>query len=212
MKRNLIKKLTAVVLLIAMTVMTAVSALAASSGRYNVTGDSELLSQLNQLPPFKFEKHKKGIGYGSCPIYSAPSYDAYRTANGKSSCQTNAAMDDAGFVDGWLLVRYETNKGSYNVGYIPPKYVKNFKSKMGPHFGYIPAMANESITVTNNPMSHKQSMAELAPGETFYVISKYNYYASQGLEWWYIEFTVDGQVARGFIDISSSFQLGYGEG
>ena len=114
-----------------------------SQSRYD--GDAELSEQLNNLPPFKFEKHKDGIGYGVCPVYTAPSTESYRCAEGKAACDTNSKMDDAGYVSGWLLVRYETNSGNYRVGYIPPKYVRDYKSKMSPHFGYIPAVAEDTI-------------------------------------------------------------------
>ena len=144
-------------------------------------------------------------------MYTAPYTDAYRCANGKASCQTNAAMDDAGYADvpGWLLVRYEVNSGGYRVGYIPPKYVKGFKSKMAPHFGWIPAKANDYIYVSDNPYRHDDSFGRLDPGESFHILSRYNYYAKEGFDWWYIECYVDGQVARGFIDYyGASFTLG----
>lgn len=177
--------------------------------KYQYSGDTTLIAQLNDLPPFKFEKHKDGIGYGPCPVYTAPSTESYRCANGKATCDTNSKMDDAGFVSGWLMVRYETNNGDYRVGYIPPKYVKGYKSSMYPHFGYIPAVAEDEIYVTDNPMVHGTSFAELAPGESFHILSKYDYYKKNGLEWWYIECEVDGQQARGFIECSdSSFRLG----
>ena len=186
------------------------TSLESSSSAGNVSGEAGLRRQLNDLPPCKFEKHKNGIGYGLCPVYTAPSEDSYRCANGKAACQTNAAMDDAGFVSGWLLVRYELNSGGYRVGYIPPKYVRNYKSKMYPHFGYIPATADDYLYVSDNCYRHDDAFAVLEPGETFYVLSRYDYYAKEGFDWWYIECTVDGQVARGFIDYAgSSFTLGY---
>ena len=74
---------------------------------------------------------------------------------------------------------------------------------------YIPATADDTIYFTDNPMSHIGSFAMLEPGETFYILSYYNYYAKNGLDWWYIECEVDGQAARGFIDRSlSAFHLG----
>ena len=212
MKKNLIVR-AAALLLAVMSVLTAPSAFAGTSteqGTSGASGDSRLLAELNALPPFKFNIHKKGIGYGSCPVYTAPSVDSYRCANGRASCDTNAKMDDAGFVNGWLMVRYETNNGSCRVGYIPPKYVKGFKSSMAPHFGYIPAVADDVIYVSDNPMRHDDSFAILESGEPFYILSKYNYYQKNGLEWWYIECTVDGQTARGFIEYyGNKFHLGY---
>ena len=204
------KCLTAVILVLFIMMVSASAGTSTEGGNtYIPEGESGLQSQLRSLPPFKFEKHKDGIGFGPCPVYTAPSTDSYRCANGKATCDTNSKMDDGGFVSGWLLVRYETNKGDYRVGYIPPKYVKGYTSKMYPHFGYIPAVAEGTIYVTDNPMTHGTSFAELSAGETFHILSKYDYYKKDGLEWWYIECDVDGQTARGFIECSDAqFRLG----
>ena len=213
MKKRTHSKLFAALLLLTAAMLLVSAAYAGTSvesKKSKTSGNSNLQSQLNALSPFKFEKHKNGIGYGSCPVYTAPSLDAYRCANGKASCNTDYAMDDAGYdASGWLLVRYEVNSGGYRVGYIPPKYIRGFKSKMAPHFGYIPARATDYIYVSDNPYRHDDAFAVLSPGESFHVLSRYNYYAKQGFDWWYIECYVDGQVARGFIDYSgSSFDLG----
>ena len=197
-----------IMMLCVMMVSSACAGTSTESGSYSTGGSSYWTQQLNALPPFKFEIHNYGIGYGNCPVYTAPSEDSYRCAGGKASCQTNSKMDDAGYVSGWLLVRYETNNGNVRVGYIPPKYVRGYKSKMAPHFGFIPATADETIYVTDNPMSHVGSFAMLAPGESFYILSKYNYYQKNGLEWWYIQCTVDGQTACGFIEMNTRFHLG----
>lgn len=173
----------------------------------SVSSGSGSYAVLYSLPPFKFEKHKNGIGYGDCPVYTAPSENSYRSANGRASVATNGyQVDEAGWVDGWLLVRYEV-KGGWRVGYIPPKYVKGFKSSMAPHFGWVPCIANETIYVTDNVYSHLDSFAVLEPGEEFYVISQYDYYAKEGYDWWYIECVVDGQVARGFIEKTANFSV-----
>ena len=69
-------------------------------------GNTDLEQELIQLPDFKFWNYdKNGIGYGNCPVYTAPYKDAYRCADGKASCQTNKQMSDAGIYGGWLLVR-----------------------------------------------------------------------------------------------------------
>ena len=203
-------------LLVLMAAVLAFSAATAgtSTEKQNRTydGEQQLQKELNELPPFKFAKHKYGIGYGNCPVYTAPTEEAYRAANGKAVCSTNSAMDEAGYVSGWLLVRYETNKGNYRVGYIPPKYVRGFKSDMAPHFGYVPATADDVILVTDNPMVHGTSFAQLEKGEPFHILSRYNYYAKNGLDWWYIECEVDGQIAYGFIEYNEAmFHLGIDE-
>ena len=212
MKKRACFKIVALVLVI-ISLVTGISiAFAASSTEHRnnvLNGDTELRAQLNSLPPFKFKIHSSGIGYGSCPVYTAPSMDSYRCANGNATCQTNAKMDDGGYVNGWLMVRYATNNGGVRVGYIPPNYIRGFESQMYPHFGYIPAVAEDIIMVTDNPMMHGTSFAQMDPGEEFHILSTYDYYAKDGLEWWYIECTVDDKLAYGFIEkYDSSFRLG----
>ncbi len=170
--------------------------------------DSDLANRLRNVPDFKFKNHEYGIGYGNCPIYTAPSEYAYRCADGKASCYTDTYMSEAGFdMTGWLLVRYETNNGGTRVGYIPPNYVRGFKSVMSgcQHFDFIPVTSADTILVTDNPLLPGSAFAMIDPGETFYILGKYTYCGN----WWYIECTVDGQIARGFIDRgTASFFLG----
>lgn len=205
----LVKKLSAlfaILLVLCLLFMSAASAGTSVSGTGypEPAGDKDLLQRLLSVPAFKFYHHQNGIGYGVCPVYTAPSTDAFRTSNGKASVSTNYDLYECGYTGGWLLVRYGTNNGGTNVGYIPPNYVhdKGFKSRMEfPEFDYIPVTANDTIYVTNNPLLRSSYYAVLDPGEVFYILGKYNYHE----DWWYIECIVDGQIARGFIDRESSF-------
>ncbi|MDO5435546.1 MAG: hypothetical protein Q4G19_04175 [Clostridia bacterium] len=180
------KKIFAVVLAMVL-VLLAVSAFA-------VSGPAKY-----ELTPFKFEHHKNGIGLGNCPVYSAPYSDAYRAANGKASCATNSYVDIGGYDNGWLMVRYETNNGSWRVGYIPPQYARNVKTPMTPHFQYIRQVANEWISVSDNNLARNDRssvIGTLEPGDVYYVLAYYDYY---DYSQYYIEFEVNGQPARGFI-------------
>lgn len=152
-----------------------------------------------ELYPFKFEHHKYGIGLGNCPVYSAPYSDAYRANNGKASCATNSYVDIGGYENGWLFVRYETNNGSWRVGWIPPKYVHDVKTPMTPHFQHIRQVANDWIDVSDNNLSYYDRgsiFATLRPGDVYYVLAYYDYY---DYNQYYIEFDWNGQTARGFI-------------
>ena len=156
-------------------------------------------SSLYNVIDFKFHHYPNGIGYGSCPVYTAPSTSAYRTANGKASVDTNHDMWVGGFEtgSGWLLVRYETSNGGVRVGYIPPNYIKGFKTDIDRlKFSHIQQTATSYIDITDNPLNYNTSFATLSPGDTYYILGKYTYYGN----WWYIECRVNGQIARGFID------------
>jgi len=153
-------------------------------------------SEETDIPEFLFINMKDGIGCGICPVYTAPSVDAYRCNNGKAECATDSPLYIAGFNDErWLMVRYETNKGAVRVGYIPPSYVKGFKHWAKLKFSYVKTTAASTLEVTDNPMDNYSAFATLDAGETYYILGDYNYHG----DWWYIECTVDGQVARGFI-------------
>ncbi len=162
------------------------------------------LSQLQNVPTFKFTNHSTGIGCGYCPVFTAPYENSYRV-NGNAGCSTNSDMAECGFINGWLFVRYETNNGGFRVGYIPPAYTKGKTiTSHTPIFDYVPAKVNSAISLTDNPMMKGSRFATLYPGDEIYVLSKYTYYQNQGLDWWYVECYVDGQIARGFIDRESS--------
>ena len=63
----------------------------------------------------------------------------------------------------------------------------------------------EDFSKTDNPVNEGETVAELAAGDSFEILAKYTYHGN----WWYIECTVDGQPARGFIDRQTSgFVLG----
>lgn len=149
------------------------------------------------IKDFLFSEMKDGIGCGVCPVYTAPSLNAFRANDGKATCATDYPLFIAGFnPEGWLLVRYSTNNGSTRVGYIPPSYVKGFSSSKRISFSYVQATAASSLYVTDNPMNNYSAFAVLDPGEAYYILGSYTYYGN----WWYIECTVDGLVARGFIE------------
>ena len=174
-------------------------ALAATSTNNNSNGAYYGSStSLYNVVDFKFHHQPYGIGYGNCPVYTAPSKSAFRCANGKASVDTNADMWIGGLESGgWLLVRYETSNGGVRVGYIPPDNIKGFKTSIdNPKFSYIAQTATSYISVTDNPLNANSSFAMLYPGETYYILGKYTYYGN----WWYIECGVDGQIARGFIN------------
>lgn len=182
-------------------ILTASAALAGTSIKSGFASNSnpeDKIQRILEILDFKFFVKKTGIGYGTCPVYSAPSESAWRAANGKAACDTNDKMSVGGFDQtGWLMVRYETNNGNTRVGYIPPRYVKGYRADvMRLDFDYIPVEAAETIYVTDNPMLQASAFAQLDPGEEFHLLAKYTYYGN----WWYIECTVDGQLARGFID------------
>ena len=168
---------------------------------------SALINELRTVPNFKFRNHTDGIGHGKAPVYTAPYEYAFRAANGNAYVVLDDAVSESNFVNGWLLVRYEVGKGERTrVGYIPGNLVSNFKSSMpAVTFASIPLTAADTIPVTDDPVIAHEPFTMLNAGDTFYVLRKYTYTGN----WYYIECSVNGQPARGFLDrTKASFYLG----
>lgn len=202
------KKLTMMFLMLMTIVLLVTGALGDAAGAG--TEEAALLERLRVMKDFKFRNHEEGIGGGVCPVYSAPSERSFRGAAGKASCNTDKKMAEAGYdANGWLMVRYEIDPGFYRIGYIPPRHVQAFHSTMpGPVHERIPATAAGNLEVTDNPAGTSQPFAVLEEGTPFTILSKYTYSGS----WWYIECSVEGKTARGFIDRNKSgFRLGNGD-
>ena len=184
--------------LLVLAVLFAAVLAAPASAEEGVKTYTQWKDELLALKSFKFQRHRDGIGLGDCPVFTAPSGEALRLANGRAAVDTNKDMYEGGKTEeGWLLVRYEPKSGTNRVGYIPPRYLKDFKSPMsGRGFGNVSAVAANLIEVTDNPIQSDGAVfVTLSAGESFRIIAKYTYHGN----WWYIECTAEGKTARGFI-------------
>lgn len=130
------------------------------------------------------------------PVYSAPSTEAWRGANGRAEVSTNGAIYSAGTAGGWTLVMYETNNGGVRVGYIRTSAIQ------GPLPAYVPlTLSSEPATVlfactlTDDPARASSAITTLYPGDSVTLLATYSNFS----DWSYVEASVNGQVARGFI-------------
>ena len=130
------------------------------------------------------------------PVYSAPSRNSWRGANGKASVGTNGAIYSAGWENGWLLVMYETNSGSVRVGYVSGDDIRGgVPMDTSLTFSYATATLNAGTALTDDPAMRKTTIAQLRVGTLVtYLTCFFNKSA-----WDYIETTVDGQTTRGFV-------------
>jgi hypothetical protein len=163
------------------------------------SNEAELIKRLREVPEFKFQNHKEGIGEGKAPVYTAPSIDAYRCADGRARCDFSEPIGESNYVDGWLMVRYQISETSMRVGYVQKKYLQGFdfvshmpKLKME----RVPLTAAKDIGITDDPSMDGVAFGVIRKGETFYVLMKYTYTGN----WWYVECEIEGKQARGFID------------
>ncbi len=146
------------------------------------------------VPVFLFRHYPDGIGYGNCPVYSAPSGEAFHP--GFTHVETDREIHVAGKdVSGWLLVRYTTGNHAYRVGYIPKNKIQGFKAENNLTFSYFTFEAAADIPVTDDPLGIGTPLGTIAQGEVFAILAQYTYHG----DWWYVECKIEGKFARGFI-------------
>jgi len=180
----------------------------AESGADLPAAKSETVASLLQVLDFKFFVREEGIGKGTCPVYTAPSEESLRLADGMAKCSVEGEISVAGYVDGWLMVRYEIKDKKVRVGYIPPRYARGCVAKVSKiEFGAIPVQLDEEITITDNPRSNSTPFGTLPRGAEITILGKYTYTGN----WWYVETRLDGTLTRGFVNRSEAAILVDGE-
>lgn len=162
---------------------------------------SATVAALLEVPDFKFHVRTEGIGEGVFPVYTAPSEDSLRLADGRANCTADVEISVAGYVDGCLMVRYEIRDGKARVGYIMKNYSRGLKADVGNlQFASIPVKLAEAADITDNPRSNHTPFGTLPADTEITVLGKYTYTGN----WWYIETKLDGKLTRGFIDRSTA--------
>ena len=192
----------AVIILALILALSCACAAAEGSATAPAAG-SDTVARLLEINDFKFFVREDGIGRGSPPVYTAPSEDSVRLADGKASFSAKDAVAVAGYTaDSWLMVRYEIGKKDEKnkkarVGYVPPKYARTFHADIGKiTFESFPSQLAEEIEITDNPRDNHTPYGTLPAGTEITILAKYTYSGN----WWYVETTLDGQLTRGFID------------
>ena len=128
-------------------------------------------------------------------VYSAPTRDAYRGANGKAMVSTNGTVYVGGWDGSWLLVMYETNKGAVRVGYVEGSSIKGNVDAGHLSFPFQPVNCVRSVALTDDPVTESTSIRTVTVGETLIYLAIYE----NNRQWVYVETTVDGQQTRGFV-------------
>lgn len=128
-------------------------------------------------------------------VYSGPGTSYYRGANGKAMASTNGKVYACGWEDGWLMVMYWTNGGSVRVGFTPSKDVGEQVDLPMLRFAYASAEITARCTLTDDPVMTNQKLATLNAGTRVTFLSEF----INSQRWAYVETTVEGKPARGFI-------------
>lgn len=136
------------------------------------------------------------------PVYSAPSTNAWRGANGKAEASSNETIYAAGWDGDWLLLLYGTSGGASRAGYTPRSALKGSDPKVPElHFEHTSASISSSCTLTDDPKKGKNSITTLSTGTKITYLASFTDNSSNGdgVTKAYIEATVSGKTARGFV-------------
>lgn len=140
------------------------------------------------------------------PVYSAPDSSAWRGSDGKASASTNGAIYAAGWEGDWLLIMYETNNGAVRIGYVNGNKVRGgVPLDTSLHFDRNAATVTSACRLTDDPLRCSTTIAQLSPGTQVTWLSRF--YSSTA--WDYVEVTVQGRTARGFVP-AGSLSISYG--
>lgn len=128
-------------------------------------------------------------------FYAAPGTDAYRGADGQQTVSTNAPVYVAGWDGTWLLMMVKTDRGAVRVGNVDGETVKGKLKARTLAFAHQAATLTQDANLTDDPSTTFATLRALPSGETVTYLTTYH----NAREWAYVETTVDGKAARGFI-------------
>ncbi len=150
---------------------------------------------VNKPRGFNFVKNLKANQ--KLPVFSAPSNSAYRANNGKAAVSTNGAIYALGYDGGWMLMLYEANHaGQYRVGYVECSKIKGKMPALDQlEWDEATATVTKKVKLTDDPAKTGNAMTTLKKGaKVTYLTTMFN-----NTGWDYVETSIDGKTARGFI-------------
>ena len=169
------KKISAIILLVVLTLLSTTISSAENFDYY-------FSARFNKSPRF----------------YTGPGSNYLRAGNGKAQYGGGGQARVYGYEGNWLLLGYETGAGVYRIGYFEYSYINNMTAsgsynlrKM--NFEYRNAWINAQCQITDDPVIKYEPFGTLASGQNC------KYLANYGSSWAYIEVTVNGKKARGFV-------------
>ena len=147
---------------------------------------------------FGIEAH---LGYkDTWQVYTAPSLNAVRGANGKSSLHTSEEVYTAGWSGSWLMVRYQKNNGGFRVGWVPKSGINSIRTvsaSRNVNFAYWTVELARDCFLTDDPLYESETLAYASAGEQLTYLAFYQY--NNGREYAYVQGDLNGQPICGFI-------------
>ena len=128
----------------------------------------------------------------SYPVYSAPSADSWRAAEGKASVSLRdiVGLSTFGEVDGWQLIEYRVSLRTNRIGYIEAE-----TEAMNDPLCHIAVVTRADTWLTDDPGVSQYQQMTIPAGTTLTALDCY------GLYYAYVETIRDGQTIRGFVPL-----------
>lgn len=137
----------------------------------------------------------KFTGGKKYPVYSAPSENSMRGANGKASVSTNDWIQVFGRENGWIMIQYAIDASHYRIGWITEKALPKNSSVDTVDFMYSDTIVISDANLTDDPLFSESVVCTIPAGNTV------QYLSTMG-EWVYIEWNGASQPVRGFIRLN----------
>ena len=128
------------------------------------------------------------------PVYAAPSENAWRGAGGKAAVSLTEPLTVLGRVpdSDWLLIEYEISAKERRIGYIDSQDDWTSWVTTLSLAGIVGKLAGDTV-LTDDPRASGRAMATLPEGSCVSVLG------CVGEELYYVETTIDGKTACGFV-------------
>lgn len=133
-------------------------------------------------------------------VFTGPGENYYRCANGKAGASTNEKVRIAGREKGWIAVEYETNGGSWRIGYTLERKLKDKLDLDELELYYDSGVIVENCAVTDEPDGSRTALATLSPGAEVTLLGPYT--DGKNGDWAYVDVQTNAGLIRGFVPVS----------
>ena len=155
------------------------------------------LSHAPTIPQGELSAQKvRFTGGRKYPVYSAPSETSLRGGKGKALVSTNDWIQVFGQDKGFILIQYDITRDHMRFGYIDAAALPKNTQVKALNFSGRLMKAKAATPLTDDPLNSRAALGSLAAGQDVVQL------ATMGA-WVYVETTLNGLAARGFVPAGS---------
>lgn len=159
------------------------------------------LTQVPSIPVGELTAQRiKFTGGQKYEVYSAPSTASLRGGNGKAIVSTNDWIQVFGQENGFILIQYDISSTHMRMGYIDAASLPRNATVNALNLQRQNRVMAYAAALTDDPLFSQTALAQLTQGQQVTLL------ANMGT-WAYVETTVNGLTARGFVPQDALMQL-----